>query len=318
MGHANKGASGGAVAAIVLILVIIVIFLYFEGYLHIPTTTNTTKITTVVTSYSFSSTVIPLPSLNPGQSGQVIVTYGNPFNEPIATNISFSVNQPAFLNESPHYQAFSMPATMSAPASINFGVKCSSSISSAVTSTSVFTVESTGLSQTVNTSIIVYPYTTPSTLIPSKVYFSPAGFLSVSANPVLVQTNDLSANTQTSNTSMDIVIVPSIYSGDVYTQLLPSGANGEISSLTVTIDNSSGAIASAFLYYGGGAYFPAASGNTLKITIPNVQLSLVSSGLPLTISSFNSAKAPSQNLVGITIDYNYLYSLSGPTITCNT
>ncbi|MCW1301759.1 MAG: hypothetical protein OH316_01325 [Candidatus Parvarchaeota archaeon] len=315
--HANKGASGGAVVAIVFILIIIVAFLYFGGYLHIPTTTTTTKTTSAVTAYTFSSTITPSPSLNPGQSGQVIVTYGNPFDEPIATNVSFSVNQPAFLSESPSYQAFSMPATMSSPASITFNVVCSSTISSTVSSTSVLTVESTGVSQVVNTSIVVYPYTTPSSLIPSTVYSSPAGFLSVSASPMVVQTNDLSASTQTANTSMDIIITPTVYSGNVYTQLLPSGANGEISSITVTIDNSSGAIAHAFLYYAGVAYLPVVSGNLLKITIPNVQLSLVSSGLPLTISAFNSVKAPSQNLVGISIDYNYLYSLPGPVITCN-
>ena len=316
--NANKGSSGGAVVAVLLILVLIVVFLYYSGYLHLPTSTPSNKTIGVVSAYSFSSSVIPSSTLNQGQSGQVIVTYGNPFAEPIQTNVSFSVNQPAFLAETPPYQFFTMPASMATTASITFSLTCSNKLTSPVTSTSVFTVASSGLTQNVNTSIIVYPYTTPSTSIPSSVYSSPAGFLSVTASPLNLETNDLSANKQTSNSTMDIMITPAIYSGNVYTQLLAAGANGVISSITVTIDNASGAIASAFLYYSGQAYYPAVSGNILTITVPDVQLALISSGLSLTVSAFNSVTHASQNLVGITIKYNYLYSLSGQTITCNT
>ena len=314
----NKGSSGGAVVAVLLILVLIVVFLFYSGYIHLPTGSSTNKITpTSVTSYSFSSSINPSSSLNPGQSGQVIVTYENPFAEPVLTNVSFSVNQPAFITETPPYQVFTMPSSMAATASVTFSVACSNSITTPITSTSVFTVSSSGLKQDTNTSIIIYPYTTPSSLIPSPVYSSPFGFLSIVASPLSLETNDQSANKQTLNSSMDIIINPDIYSGNVYTQILPSGANGEISSVTVTIDNSSGAIASAFIYYAGKAYYPTVSGNLLTITIPNVQLSLIPGGLPLTVSAFNSVTHASQNLVGIAVDYNYLYSTPGPTITCN-
>ena len=57
--NANKGSSGGAVVAVFLILVLIVVFLYFSGYLHLPTSAPSNKVTGVVSAYSFSSSVIP-------------------------------------------------------------------------------------------------------------------------------------------------------------------------------------------------------------------------------------------------------------------
>jgi hypothetical protein len=93
-----------------------------------------------------------------------------------------------------------------------------------------------------------------------------------------------------------------------------------ISQVTISILNSSsaGGIASAFVYYNGNSYpLVQTSPGVLGVTLSNVYMQLVKSGLPLEVTALNLGRT-SQSVVKVAVKYNYFFSLTGTpsVITC--
>ena len=130
------------------------------------------------------------------------------------------------------------------------------------------------------------------------------------------QTVSTSAQTTTNPQNMNLMITPSVENGQPTT--ITSGLpNDEINSITIILDNSSGVFSSASIYYNGQNIQPKVVNKNLEWVLQNVPMDLISSGIMLTVTGFNSLSSPTQNLVHVSVNYNYFYSLTGPTISCS-
>ncbi len=296
----KKAANSGAVIGIVLLLVIIaIVYLSVSGSLNLGglySNQSPSQTSTYTTTVSPSS----LSLLN-GRSGSMLLTYFNPFTQALNPNVTLSVGSPTFVSVNTPSIKLSMPAAMSVPAATAFNVTCTGS---GQVSTSEFSVSLDNFTQNATTSVETYPYgSNPLQVIGPSV--SP-GFLSITANPITIETSASSP----ASSPINIQFSPAVYSGNVFS----GSSTGIITSLTVSISNTSGGVASAFVQYGSNT-LNLAGHSTLSITIPDVNLALISAGLSLKITATNSA-TPTQNLISIITRYNYQYSFVGPTISC--
>ncbi|MDP8012993.1 MAG: hypothetical protein RAK22_02735 [Nanoarchaeota archaeon] len=316
----NKiGANGAAVALILIVILIIAILLFSHpGVISasgLPLLGSTQKANTTL-SYSVTSSVSP-SSIAPGSSGTVLFTYLNPFDEPVGTSVDFTLNSPAYISVSNPSQQITMPAKMETPSSISFQVSCSSS-SPAVSSSSVFTIESSDYWQNATSSVIIYPYNTPSSLVPQEIYSVQSGFMSLSVSPFEIQTVSTASAPYTQSYNTYIYLSPSVYSGEPYVSISSGLPDDKISQIIISVSNQSGAIESASVYYNGNTLSLTANKNGILSTVlTNVPIDLISSGIPLSITAFNNLNKPTQNLINVDVNYNYYYQVSGPSVYCS-
>lgn len=298
----RKGASTAVIAGILIAVMFLVIIVYnisggalkFGGF-------SSSQPSSFLISAALNST-----SIYPGYSTPVYLTFFNPFNQQISVDLQASVGSPNYVAILPVTKTISMPASMTSKSSTSFNVSCSSA-SSGVSSTYLFSAEIPDFSQNMTTSVITYPYGTKASLIPQTIYNnSNQGFMSLSANPVTVETQIPSGSL---STTLNLVISPSYDSGEPYTSISGGSPNDIISQINLEITNSSG-IASAFAYYNGQDYSFSVSGTTMSLSLSNVNMHLISSGLPLEIKTTDGNVA-SQNLVNINVNYNYYFSFGG-------
>ncbi len=314
----KSGSSGAAIALILLILVIIAFLFLFHSNLAgsgLGSILGSSKPnSSLPSSYSVLTSVSPQMIL-PGANGTVLFTYYNPFNQQLNTYVDFTLNSPAYISISNPTRQVTMPSTMSATSSINFVVQCASDAPQ-VSSSSVFNVWTNNVVQNLTSSIIVYPSNTPADQIPNQIYSLQPGFLTISMPSIEFQTVSTSAQTTTNPQNMNLMITPSVENGQPTT--ITSGLpNDEINSITIILDNSSGVFSSASIYYNGQNIQPKVVNKNLEWVLQNVPMDLISSGIMLTVTGFNSLSSPTQNLVHVSVNYNYFYSLTGPTISCS-
>jgi hypothetical protein len=295
----NKlAANSGLIMALVLVVVIIaVIYLEMNGTFNLGGGGNNGTPTAYTTTVAIESS-----SVLSGHSTNLIFTYFNPFPQAITPNVSVSVGNPTYVSvASPAWQTVSMPASMQTPVSVDFNITCKSSNE---LSTSQFSVSLNGFWQNASTSVETYPYgTSPLQTLPLQVA---GGFMSIVANPITIETGGSLPTTQ----ALTLQVAPVIYNGEPFV----GTTSGEISEVIISISNSTGGIASAFVTY-KGVQENFGGSSMLTLTIPDYNPSLEPSGLSIEVSPTNKA-SPTQNVVAIDTLYNYAYSLSGPSINC--
>lgn len=315
----NKGSSGAAVALILLIIIIIAVLFLFRsnlagtGFSSIfgPSKTNTSSLPS---SYSVTTSISPA-SILPGANATISFSYYNPFSESLNTWVNLTLNSPAYISIYSPNRDITMPSTMSTISPVDFIVHCSSNAPQ-VSSTTVFNVWTLNVVQNLTSSIIIYPSTTPADQIPNQIYSVQPGFLSLTMPSIEFQTVSTSAQSTTSPENINLMIVPNVYGGEP-TTVTSGSANDELNQITISLDNSSGAFSSATVYYNGQNQLPSKNGKMLEWTLTNVPLSLISSGIMMTVTAFNSLSSPTQNLVHVSVNYNYFYSMNGPTVSCS-
>ncbi len=298
----NKRAASSAVVLGLVLVVVLVVIIYFAASGNLGSLLgHTSNSTTTPTAFTTTAALQTSPILA-GHSSNIIFTYFNPFGQSLTPNVTLDVGNPSYVKVTNPSILVSMPAIMSAPASGEFNVTC---LAGNQVSDSTFTVSLQNFWQNATTSVETYPYgSTPLQVLPLNVS---AGFLSVIANPITIETQVSSGNAQA---PLSLTLSPSVYNGQPFV----STSKGMITKLILTISNTSGGIASAFVTYNLQKLSFTGS-STLTLTINDVNLALLTGGLPIEVTATNIAK-PTQNEVGISTYYNYGYSFSGPTITC--
>jgi len=309
----NHGASGAAIAGIltVVIILIVVIYGFNSGALNLGKSSSSK----LPGTFSISA-ASNLSQLYSGKSSPLYVTIFNPFNQSLNANLMVLTAPPVSI--SPSSKTITVPANMQTQSTILFNASCTSSSGSV---TPYFALEVSNFWQNLTTSVVTYPYGTKSTLIPQSVSLNTnQGFMTLSASPTVVETQipggslstniifDASPNYNSGNYN----------SGSPYTSISNNqNTNGDIGTIMFTISNSTGGIASAFVYYNGQNYPFSVSGKTLSLTLHNVNLALITSGpgLPLEITVTND-NASSQNIVNIDTNYNYYIAFNSNQISC--
>lgn len=298
----KQGASVAVVAGILVVVVILIVILYNVngGALNLGRTTGSGS-----SSFSIAA-VLNSTSIYQGHSAPLYLTFFNPFNEPVNMNLQLSVGSPNYVAVSPSSKSLIMPASMSSSSVVLFNVSCLTS-SSGVLSTYLFSSEVSNFWQNLTTSVIIYPYGINPSLIPQTIYNnSNQGFMSVSANPMTIETQIPSGAL---SSTLNLLLTPVYSKGAPYTQVSSSTPNDYVKSIEIIITNSSG-IAAASAYYNGQIIPFSVSGSQMTLSLFNTNLLLLGSGLPLKITATNGNSA-SQNLVKIYINYNYYFQFSG-------
>ncbi|MGC8533647.1 MAG: hypothetical protein ACP5MV_03425 [Candidatus Parvarchaeum sp.] len=305
------GASGAAIAGVLVIVIILIIALYSfnSGALKLGKPSTSTPSTFSISAYSNVS------QLYSGKSSPLYVTLFNPFNQSLTATLQVLTAPPVSIV--PASRSVSVPANMKTPSTILFNSSCTSSSGSVIP---YFAFEVQNFWQNLTTSVITYPYGTKSGLIPQSIYSnSNSGFITLSALPASVETQIPSGSL---STTITLDVSPDYNSGNYksgapYTAISNNNPNDYIKTISLYIDNSTGGIASAFVYYNGQNYPFSVSGKTLSLTLHNVNLQLISagSGLPIEITVTND-NASSQNTIAIDTNYNYYVAFTGNQISC--
>ena len=298
----NKRAANTAVVFGLVLVVVLVVIIYFAASGNLGNLLGRSNSTsTTPTTFSTTAALDTSPILV-GHSSNIIFTYFNPFDQFLTANVTLEVFNPTYITATDPSKLVSMPADMSTAASGEFNVTCVGSSSS----TSTFALSFQNFWQNATTSVETYPYdSTPLQVLPLSVS---AGFLSVVANPITIETQLSSVNEQT---PLNVAISPFIYNGEPFI----GSTKGLISELVLSISNSTGGIASANVSYNLNTY-SFSKGSTLTLTLKNVNLALLSGGgFSIEVAATNVGK-PTQNLVNVDAYYNYEYSFDGPEITC--
>lgn len=301
------GASSMAIFGVLIVIIILIAIVYgVNSGLFKVTGSKSTTPSVFTISASFNTT-----SLYAGKSAPMYLTFFNPFNQPVNMLLNVSVGSPNYVSLSPTSKVLDMPANMSNSSIVQYSVSCLSS-SSGVSSTYVFSSQVRNFWQNFTTSVITYPYNTKQNLIPQTIYDnSNQGFMSFSALPLEIETQIPSGPL---SQTLNLVMTPSFgkksgYIYGPYTNISAGSPNDYIKSITLKITNSSG-IASASVYYDGQTYPFSVSKNNMTLTMNNVNLALIPSGLPVDITATNSNET-SQNIINININYGYYFSFTG-------
>ncbi len=305
------GASGVAIAGVLIVVIILIVVLYSfnSGALKLGKSSTSTPSTFSISAYSNVS------QLYSGKSSPLYVTLFNPFNQSLTASLQVLTAPPVSI--SPGSKSISIPASMKTPSTILFNTSCTSSSGSVIP---YFALEVQNFWQNLTTSVITYPYGTKSGLIPQSIYSnSNSGFMTLSALPASVETQIPSGSL---STTITLDVSPNYDSGNYksgapYTAISNNNPNDYIKTISLYIDNTTGGIASAFVYYNGQNYPFSVSGKTLSLTLHNVNLQLISagSGLPIEITVTND-NASSQNTIAIDTNYNYYVAFTGNQISC--
>jgi hypothetical protein len=225
--------------------------------------------------------------------------------------LNVSVGSPNYVSLSPISKVLDMPANMSNVSKVQYTISCLSS-SSGVSSTYLFSSQVKNFWQNFTTSVITYPYDTKQKLIPQTIYNNAnQGFMSVSALPIEIETQIPSGPL---SQTLNLVMASSFgkksgYTYGPYTNISAGSPNDYINSVTLKITNSSG-IASASVYYDGQTFPFSVSKNNMTLTLNDVNLALIPSGLPIEITATNDNNT-SQNIINININYGYYFSFTG-------
>ncbi len=321
----NKiAANSGMVLVLILVLIIAVAFLYLSPNLSNlipgsggPGGSGNPGEFSVLPSIQSSSVLA-------GRSTQMVLTYFNPYSEAMNMVAVVNVSQVNSISVSPSTVSLSLPKDMQSVATVAFNTTC---LNAPANSNSVFSFLVSGFSQTITSSIVTYPTGTASDLIPnSATGFSNQELMSLSASPIQIVTGVSQNQQQTSPNTLNILVSPNLPVGATTKEpttssgFSPSAANNQLSSLEVSLSNSSGQISSAFLQYNGQNINLVASTSNpsvLQYTLNNVQLSLLpNSGLALVVTAKNIGGVTSENIVNVTTTYNYFFSELGPSISC--
>ncbi len=307
----SKGASSSAIIGIFIVVIILIVIFYSvnSGALNLGKPS-----TAVPTSFSVSASS-NASQLYSGQSTPLYVTLFNPFNYSFNANLYVFTTSPVSI--SPSSKAISAPADMKAVSDILFNASCTASSGSVIP---YFAFEPQNIWQNITTSVVTYPYDTKTGLIPQTVYSNPNdGFMVLSANPETVETQIPSGSLSTTiNFTPTASYNSGVYKlGSPYTSLSNNNPNGYITKIDFYISNSTGGIASAFVYYDGQDYPFSVSGKTLSLTLDNVDLELITSGsdLPIEITTTNG-NVSSQNVINIDTNYNYYIAFNSNQISC--
>ncbi len=298
----KKGASGIAVAAVLIIVVIIVVALYgLNSGVFKLNSSSPSK-----TSSSFTiSAVLNASHIYSGQSAPLYLTFFNPYNQSLNTQLTVAVSSPSYISIAPSSKTLIIPADMTTSSSILFNVSCSSSNAQ---SGYLFSAEISNVWQNITTSLITYPYNIKSTLIPSAIQSNNGqGFMLLTASPESVETQIPSGSL---SSTISLVITPDYNNGDSYTHIAQGTPNDFVKSISISISNSTGGVASAFVYYNGQNYPFTGSGKDLYLSMSDVNLGLIPAGLPIEITATND-NSTSQNIINININYNYYFSFTG-------
>ncbi len=311
MGYFGKrGANNVALIGVVLVVIVLIaVYALSSGKFNLGGPGGSTS-----TGFSASSNISSSTILT-GHSALLFLSFLNPYNQSIDARVNLSVGAPSFITVSNPSRHVLMQANMSKPSSIDFNVTC---IGSAQQSTYLLSVEMPDFWQNLTTSVVTYPYGTSSSLIPQQIYDNNNyGFITMSADPVTIETQ-VPASLQE---PINIVFSPTTYdNGEPYSKMIVGSPDDYISQVTISILNSSsaGGIASAFVYYNGNSYpLVQTSPGVLGVTLSNVYMQLVKSGLPLEVTALNLGRT-SQSVVKVAVKYNYFFSLTGTpsVITC--
>lgn len=308
----NHGASGAAIAGVLIIVIILIVVIYGfnSGVLNLGKSSSSKLPSTF--SISAASNISQLYS---GKSSPLYVTVFNPFNQSLNANLFVLTAPPVSI--SPSSKTITVPTNMKTQSAILFNASCTSSTGSVIP---YFALEVHNFWQNLTTSVITYPYGTKPSLVPKLVSFNPnQGFMTLSASPVSVETQipgGALSTTITFDASSDYNS-GNYKSGNPYTSISNNNPNGYISTINLTISNSTGGIASALVYYNGQNYPFSISGKTLSLILHNINLALITSGsgLPLEITVTND-NSSSQNVINIDTNYNYYIAFNSNQISC--
>ncbi len=306
----SRGANNTTIFGVIAILVIIVVvYTMNSGALNLFGPSGLSANTFSVSSNLSSSSILQ------GYSGQLFFSFLNPYNESIDARINLTTVDSSFINIPDPSRAVLMPSAMKSSSSIVFNVSCIGSGQSSY----ALSAEIPNFWQNLTTSVVTYPYRTSSSQVPKEVYNNPnAGFLKVSAQPLLIETQTSTVPLQQ---SMNIVFSSTTFNGyqsGPYTAISLGSPNNYISEILVSIDNSSsGGIKSAFVYYNGNSYpLTQVSPGILGAELKDAYVPLIEPSIPIIITAVNSQTA-SQEIVNIAIKYNYYFSYTGPSeIVC--
>lgn len=306
----NKGASGVAIAGILIVVIILIVIFYGvnSGALNLGKSGSKTPGTFSISAAVNSSQIYS------GKSSPIYITLFNPFNQSLNANLQVFTTPPVSI--SPASKSIFMPADMKTTSKVLLNTSCTSSSGQVIP---YFSLLIPDFWQNLSTSVITYPYGTKASLIPQSVYVNlNAGFMTLSANPVTIETQNPSGSL---STVLNFTVAPGYNSGNYksgspYTSISNNNPNDYINSIILYISNSTGGIASAFVYYDGQNYPFSVSGNALSLTLHDVNLALIEgSALPVEITVTND-NASSQNIVNIYTNYNYYISFTGGQISC--
>ena len=307
----DKGANSSSIIGIFIVVIILIVIFYSvnSGALNLGKSSAKIPTTFSVSAVSNAS------QLYSGKSTPLYVTLFNPFNYSFNANLYVFTTPPVSI--SPLSKAISAPANMKAVSNILFNVSCSGSSGSVIP---YFAFEPQNIWQNITTSVVTYPYGTKTNLIPQTVYSNPnEGFMVLSANPAIVETQIPSGPLSTEiNFTPTASYNSGVYTlGSPYTSLSNGNPNGYITQIKFYISNSTGGIQSAFVYYDGQNYPFSVYGNTLKLTLNDVDLALITSGsdLPIEITTTND-NVSSQNIINIDTNYNYYITFDSNQISC--
>jgi hypothetical protein len=306
----NKfGASGVAIAAILIFIVIIIVLLYGfnSGALNIGKSSAKNP---SAFSISANSNISQLYS---GKSSPLYVTLFNPFNQSLTATLQVLTAPPVSI--APSSRVISIPADMKAPSTILFNASCTSSSGSVIP---YFALEVQNFWQNLTTSVITYPYGTKAGLKPQQIYSNlNQGFMTLSATPTSVETQIPLGSL---STTITLDVSPNYDSGNYksgspYTSISNNNPNGYIKTISLYIDNTTGGVANAFVYYNGTNYPFSVSGKTLSLVLHNVNLELITAGLPVEITVTNG-NVSSQNAITIDTNYNYYIEFTSNQVSC--
>lgn len=303
----KKGAGSGLVIGLVLLIVLVaIVYLALNGDLS-SLLSGSGQSTSNPSSFSTTAS-IQSSAVYAGHSTNILFQYYNPFNQPLTPTVTLNIGSPSFVSAVPTSKSVPMLADMPSPATVAFNVTCSANSANEV-STSTFDVNVPSVTQNLTTSVVTYPLGSSPL---QEIYTNTnQGFFTLSAPPVAIETGTSASSTQ----PITLTFTDPYESGSAYSGTFSGSPNDNINSVTITVDNAAGGISSASVDYNGVQTPLTASGTTLTVTLTDVDLTLIPSGLVLDLTAAGLS-TPTQNIISVSTAYNFYYSFNGPTVSC--
>jgi hypothetical protein len=305
----KKAASAG----LLVVGLIVIIGIAAAGYYYInggfPGSGSTSTPSTFTTTSTSSVSTLQ------GRSVTVLLQYYNPFPEAVSSNVQLNALASSIVSPATQSKSIPMIANMPTQATASFNLTCGAT-SANQESTTTFNVYVSSYTQNLTSDIVTYAYGTPAssiqTLLPQ--IDTVQGFLTITATPVEIMTGGSAPPTGSITLSFSPAVYPGLSTG-VYTGAQAATPNNVLTSLTITINDASGGIASAVATNNGNQVPFVKNGNLLTLTLNSLNLEIIGYQLPIEITAA-STNASTENTVTVSTSYNYQYSISGPTVSC--
>lgn len=309
----KRAASAGlAVGLVFIIIIAAVVYLAINGTFNINSILGNNNQNA---SSGFSTTVTTSVTALAGRSAQVSLSYFNPFPETVNAIVSANSLSSGVVGPAVQSKSITMPASMQAATSASFNFTCGTG-SANQAATIVYNVYVSGYTQNLTTDAVTtaYGYATPQQTQAQQN--TVPGFLSIVANPPAPIVYGGSGSAQGSIT---ISFTPAVGSNaGVYTGGQSPTPNGQLSSITIKINNSEGGIASAQATVNGAQKSFTTSGNYLALTLNNLDIGTTNAQISLPVE-LTAAQTSTSTYIPITISavYNYQYTISpGTLVSC--